>query len=188
MTDRKIPSFLCQKEFNSEMLKEFYDFYNKCIGEKVDDAIIYINSPGGYVTTLDSMLSLMEATPIKFHTVGIGWCCSCGVLLLAGGDVRYATDRAEIMFHDIAGGAYGHPDQLLEDVNRIKTTSNRVIQKFADKTKKTKKWWMDSYLKKANREYWFDAKTAKTLGVIDHIGLPLETIKEEKTINIEIQK
>lgn len=188
MTDRKIPSFLCHKEFNNDMLNEFFTFYNKCIADKVDDAIIYINSPGGYVTTLDSMLSLIESTPIKFHTVGIGWCCSCGLLLLAGGDVRYATNRAEIMFHDIAGGAYGHPDQLIEDVDRIKATSSRVMQKFASKTKKSLKWWMDEYMKKSNRELWFDAKKAKTLGVIDHIGLPLESVKEEKTINIEVQK
>jgi len=184
--ERKIPSFLCQKSFDDDMMSSFFDFYNKCVAEKAEDAIIYINSPGGYVSILDSMLSLMESAPINFHTVGIVWCCSCG--LLAGGDVRYATDRAEIMFHDIASGSHGHPDQMQEDVERIKITSQRVLGKFADKTKKPLKWWIDEYLKKPNREFWFDCKKAKTLGVIDHVGLPLENIKESKAISIEVKK
>ena len=186
--ERKIPSFLCNEAFDNKLLDSFFEFYNKCVAEKAEDAIIYIDSPGGYVATLNSMLSLMESTPIKFHTVAISWACSCGLLLLAGGDERYATDRAEIMFHDIASGTYGHPDQMQEDLDRVKALSEKVLKKFADKTKKPLKWWIDEYLKKPNREFWFDAKKAKTLGVIDHIGLPLENIKESKAISIEIKK
>ena len=185
-TDRKVPTFLCYKTFDDAMLNEFVEFYNKCIAQKATDAIIYINSPGGYLSVLDSMASLMESTQITFHTVAIGWACSCGLLLLAAGDVRYATDRAEIMFHDIAGGAHGHPDQIHEDVSRMKSTSNRVIEKFAKKTKKSAKWWMTEYMKKPNRCFWFDAKKALTLGVIDYIGIPQESVKQHEEVKLEL--
>lgn len=185
-TDRKIPTFLCHKTFDDTMLSEFVSFYNKCIASKATDAIIYINSPGGYVSVLDSMTSLMESTQINFHTVAIGWACSCGLLLLAAGDVRYATDRAEIMFHDIAGGSHGHPDQIIEDVSRIKSTSKRVIDKFAKRTKKNANWWMGEYIKNPNRTFWFDAKKALSLGVIDYIGVPQENVKQLEEVKLEL--
>lgn len=177
MSERKIPSFLCHKTFDDEMLEKFHLFYAKCMADGAKDAIIYINSPGGYVWVANSMLSMMENTDIKFHTACVGCAASCGLLLLAGGDVRYATERADIMFHDIGGGNCGHPDQIEEYVKRMKVTSQRVMEKFAKKTKKPLKWWMAEYMKNPNRQLWFDGKRAKTLGVVEHVGLPVEIVK-----------
>lgn len=182
--ETKVPTFLCNKVFDDDMLSHFMTFYGTCVAKNSKDAIIYINSPGGYVNVLDSMLSIIESSDITFHSVGIGWCASCGLLLLAGCDVRYATDRASIMYHDIGGGSYGHPDQIEEYLERMKEISKRVLNKFADKTKKPLSWWDAEYMKSANRQFWFDAKKAKTLGVVDHIGIPVEKLEQKLTVGI----
>ena len=185
MSERRVPTFLCGSDFNNSMLEKFVSFYNVCVADGTKDAIIYIDSPGGYVTVCNSMLSLMENTDIKFHTVCIGTAASCGLALLAGGDVRYATDRADIMFHDIAAGTWGHPDQMEDDIERMKKLGERFLKKFADKTKKTYKWWMDQYMKNPNRAFWFGANQAKTYGVVDKIGVPVESSNENLIVDVK---
>ena len=183
--ERIVPTFLCNKKFDEAMLVSFVEFYDKCIASGRKEAIIYIDSPGGYVHVANSMLSLIENTNITFHTVCIGEACSCGLLLLAGGDKRYATDRARMMFHDISAGSYGHCDQMEDDIERMKKLSKDVMERFAKRTKKPLKWWMDQYIKNANRCYWFNEKTAKTVGVIDSIGLPVDKVKTEVEIGVQ---
>ena len=106
--------FLCKGTFNDNMLEDFMEFYTDSINH--EDAYIFINSWGGNVCALNSMLSLMENSPTRFHTVAVGDAFSCGCLLLAGGDVRYATDRATVMLHDISCMLRGQPDQIKEDL------------------------------------------------------------------------
>lgn len=185
MSERLVPAFLCNNEFNNQMLNNFITFYNNCVADNKKNAIIYIDSPGGNVHILNSMLSLIESSSITFHTVAIGQAYSCGLLLLAGGDVRYATDRSEMMFHDISSCSWGHPDQMEDDLNRNKKISEQVMTKFADRTKKPIKWWMGQYLKNPNRYFWLNANQSKMYGVIDKIGVPVEKTKTDTIVDVE---
>ena len=166
------PQFLCNGDFDDKMLEKFIAFNSYLIDNQSKEACILIDSPGGYVTTLNSMLSIIENSDVRFHTVAIGSAASCGLLLLAGGDVRYATDRAQILFHDISAGTFGHPDEMLEDIERIKKLSSSVLTKFAKKTKHNLTWWKKEADKRKSRDFWFDSKKALDHGVIDHIGMP----------------
>lgn len=164
--------FLCTGSFDNDMLKSFVDFYKTLVKENKKQAFIYIDSPGGFVHVANAMLSIIEGSEIVFHTVAIGQACSCGCVLLAGADYRYATDRADIMFHDIAAAIWGHPEEMEFEIKRIKLLSSSFMDKFAKRTKKTKKWWLDKAKSTPVKEFWFKAKEAKTLGVVDYIGLP----------------
>lgn len=165
-------SWPCTGVFNNDMLKNFLHFYAKIEEKKLNHAVIFIDSPGGYVHVLNSMLSIMENSQINWHTVVIGTAASCGLLLAAGGHYRYATDRAEFMFHDVSAGTHGKVDEMEEDVARIKKLSNSVMTKFAKRTKHPKKWWLEQADATKNRELWFDCKKAIELGAIDHMGIP----------------
>ena len=181
---RKVPTWLCSGEFDEDMLGSFIEFYNDVIGGNYKNAIIYIDSVGGDISVVNSMLSLMELTPITFHTVAIGSALSCGLFLLVGGDVRYATERAQLMHHATSLDTYGDLKTLKEEINRHLVLSNKMIEKFAAKTKKDAEWWDDQPAKSDSKEFWMDAKKAKTLGVIDHIGIPIETQKIVTEVNV----
>jgi ATP-dependent protease ClpP protease subunit len=165
-------SWLCTGTFNNDMLKSFVGFYTKIEDKKLNHAVIFIDSPGGYVHVLNSMLSIMENSQINWHTVVIGTAASCGLLLAAGGHFRYATDRAEFMFHDVSAGTHGKVDEMEEDVARIKRLSNSVMTKFSKRTNHPKKWWLEQADNTKNRELWFDCKKAVSFGVTDYIGIP----------------
>lgn len=184
MTERKIPTWLCG-EFNDELLKSFLEFYNKAVANNAKDAIIYIDSVGGLVHVCNAILSLMESSSIRFHTVALGEACSCGLVLLGGGDVRYATDRTQMLFHDISFGSYGNPDQVEHNATRAKDFGKRLLSRFAKRTNKTYKWWMDKTKENPDRDFWFYSKEALELGVIDHIGVPKETVKTEIVVELE---
>lgn len=174
---RKVPTWLCSGEFDNNMLERFIDFYDDVIGGNFKNAIIYIDSIGGDISVVNSMLSLMELTPVTFHTVAIGSALSCGLYLLVGGDSRYATDRAQLMYHATSLETYGDLKSLKEEINRHLVLSNKMTQKFAAKTNKDAEWWDSQPSKADSKEFWMDAKKAKSLGVIDHIGIPMETQK-----------
>jgi ATP-dependent protease ClpP protease subunit len=171
---RKIPTWLCSGEFDEGMLESFIDFYNDVVGGNYKNAIIYIDSIGGDISVVNSMLSLIELTPVTFHTTAIGSALSCGLYLLVGGDVRYATDRAQLMYHATSLETFGDLKSLKEEINRHLVLSNKMTEKFAAKTKKDAEWWDSQPSKADSKEFWMDAKKAKSLGVIDHIGIPME--------------
>lgn len=184
MSDPSTPIFLCTGTFNKAMLTSFVEFYNQLLKEKKDHAFIYINSPGGEISVVNSMLSIIEGSKITFHTVAVGMAASCGCLLLAGGDVRYATNRAEICFHDMRAGGAGRPDVLEYEAKRYTQMEKDLKTKFAKRTKKPFTWWKTKVASIPTRDFWFHAKEAETLGVIDHIGLP--TLKKSVQLQIEI--
>jgi ATP-dependent Clp protease protease subunit len=187
MTERKIPTWLCG-EFDESLLEGFIEFYNKAVATGATDAIIYIDSVGGYVHVCNSILAMIESSSIRFHTVVLGEACSCGLVLLGGGDVRYAAERSQLLFHDISFGAYGNPDQVEHNAARAKEFGKQLLTRFAKRTKKTYKWWMDKTKENPDRDYWFYAKEALELGVVDHIGIPRETMKTEMIVDVEKSK
>jgi len=170
----------CAGDFNDRMLKEFMKFYNECENEGVLEAAIYIDSYGGEVHTADSIISIMENSTIKFHTCVIGRAYSAGLLLAAAGQKRWATNRAEFMFHDISSEVEGKAREMREYVELTEKESKRVLGFFAKKTKKVLNWWISQTKKKESKDFYFNDKQALRYGVIDKIGIPEKKKKKEK--------
>ena len=168
-------------EFNNDTLKSFISF-SKNINSDDQDAIIYINSPGGDVNVLNSIIGIMESIDITWHTVAIGDVMSAGLLLLATGDKRYATKRAWFMFHDLFDIVWGHPDQIVVSAKRLKLLSRRLIKLFASRTLNNSKWWYDKANSYPDKCFFFYADEAKKLGVIDYIGVPRTELLPTVTI------
>jgi len=115
---------------DEDMLNRFLEFYESCINERVENAVLMISTPGGYVTILNSMLSIIEASNMTWWGVNTGTAYSCGLLLLAGCDYRYGTPRASYLWHDVKSGCYGTPEEMEEDIKQTKILKNDVVKRF----------------------------------------------------------
>jgi len=135
--------------------------------------IIYIDSGGGDAYSLLTMIGAMEQVPNQIITCAHGKAMSAGAILLACGDVRFASEYSSVMIHEISSGAAGHIDDIhVQHANLTKL--NEKIMKLL--TKKLKLKGGVSALKKLfteSRDLYLDAEQAKSLGFVDHIGIPM---------------
>ncbi len=135
--------------------------------------IVYIDSVGGEVYALFTMIGAMEQVPNQIVTCAIGKAMSAGATLLACGDVRFASEHAAIMIHEISAGSAGHIDDInVQHTNFVKL--NDKLMKLLVKKLKVKGGL--AALKKlftGSRDLYLDAAEAKALGCVDHIGIPM---------------
>ncbi len=135
--------------------------------DKTKDITIYINSPGGSVTAGLAMYDTMQYIKPDVSTICVGMAASMGAFLLSSGakGKRYALPNAEVMIHQVLGGAQGqatdikiHAERILqmkEDLNKILArNTGQPLKKVTDDTE---------------RDNFMSADDAKKYGLIDKI-------------------
>ena len=102
------------------------------------DIFLYINSPGGVVTSGMAMYDTMQYISCDVNTLCIGQACSMGSLLLAGGakGKRFALPNARIMIHQPSGGFRGQATDIEIHAKEILDMKKRLNQIYAHHTGK----------------------------------------------------
>ena len=131
------------------------------------DIFIYINSPGGAVTSGFSIYDTMNYIKPDISTICIGQAASMGAFLLSSGTKgkRYALPNARIMIHQPLGGARGQASDIeiqAKEILYIKKSLNEIMAKNTSQS--VKKIAVDT-----DRDFFMSAKEAKDYGIIDNI-------------------
>lgn len=128
---------------------------------------IYINSPGGVVTSGLAIYDTMQFIRPKVSTLCIGQAASMGSLLLAAGaeGMRYALPNARIMVHQPSGGFQGQASDILrhaEDIMKIKRRLNEIYVKHTGRDYGTIETTLD-------RDHFMTADETAAFGLIDKV-------------------
>ena len=131
------------------------------------DISIYINSPGGVISSGLAIYDTMQFIAPEVSTLCIGQAASMGSLLLAGGEKgkRFALTNSRIMIHQPLGGFQGQASDFeihAKEMLLVKQKVNEILAKHTGKT--LKKVEQDT-----DRDNFLNAKEAKTYGIIDEI-------------------
>lgn len=131
------------------------------------DIQMYINSPGGEVTSGLMIYDTMQYIKADVQTICMGMAASMGAFLLAAGapGKRFALPNAEIMIHQPSGGAQGQATDIriaAEHIIKMKERLNRIL---ADRCKQP----IEKIAADTERDNWMTAEEAMTYGIIDHI-------------------
>jgi ATP-dependent Clp protease protease subunit len=131
------------------------------------DISIYINSPGGIISSGLAIYDTMQFIAPEVSTLCIGQAASMGSLLLAGGEKgkRFALTNSRIMIHQPLGGFQGQASDFeihAKEMLLVKQKVNEILAKHTGKT--LKKVEQDT-----DRDNFLNAKEAKTYGIIDEI-------------------
>lgn len=131
------------------------------------DINLYINSPGGSVTSTLAMLDTMNHIQPDVSTICVGIAASGGAVLLAGGakGKRFALPNSEVMIHQPWGGAEGRASDIEITAKHIIKTRERLNKILADATGKS----LAHIEKDVDRDYFMSADEAKKYGIIDKI-------------------
>lgn len=126
---------------------------------------MYINSPGGSVTSGLAIYDTMRYIKPQVHTVVLGQACSMGALLLAAGDKRVALPHSRVMIHQPSGGMAGTAENMAivtKEIIRMREAINLIFAKHTKQTLKTIETSME-------RDFYMDANAALKFGIIDEV-------------------
>ena len=131
------------------------------------DIVLYINSPGGSVTSTLAMLDTMNYIKPDVATVVVGIAASGAAVLLAGGakGKRFALPNAEVMIHQPWGGAQGQATDIEITAKHIVATRDRLNKILAKATGQT----VEKISTDVERDYFMSADEAKKYGIVDKL-------------------
>ena len=130
-----------------------------------EDIYIYINSPGGSITSGMSIYDTMNFIKSNVITIGLGMCASMAAFILSSGHKRYALPNTEIMIHQPLGGAQGQATDIKIAAERIIKLKEKLNKILASNTKQT----YEKITKDTERDNFLSAKEALDYGIIDKI-------------------
>ncbi|MBL6691348.1 MAG: ATP-dependent Clp endopeptidase proteolytic subunit ClpP [Pseudomonadales bacterium] len=139
-----------------------------CESENADkDVQLYINSPGGSVTSGLAIYDTMQFINCEVSTLCIGQAASMGAFLLAGGTKgkRFALPNARVMIHQPSGGSQGQASDIEIQAKEILYLRERMNAIMAEHTGRTP----EEIAKDTERDNFMTAEQAKEYGMIDTI-------------------
>ena len=130
-----------------------------------EDIYLYINSPGGSITSGMSIYDTMNFIKSKVITIGIGMCASMGAFLLSSGNLRYVLPNTEIMIHQPIGGAQGQATDIKIAAERIIKLKDKLNKILAKNTKQP----LAKIIEDTERDNFLSSEEALKYGLIDKI-------------------
>jgi ATP-dependent Clp protease protease subunit len=142
------------------------------------DISLYINSPGGSVTSGLAIYDTMQYVKPQVSTICLGQAASMGAFLLAGGAAgkRFAVPNARIMIHQPMGGFQGQATDIdiqAREILRLKAKLNDMLAKHTKQP-------LERIEKDTDRDYFMGAGEAKEYGLIDEVILHKPKATEKK--------
>lgn len=133
------------------------------------DIILYINSPGGEITSGLAIYDTMQYIRPQVSTICLGMAASMASLLLAGGakGKRFALPNSEVMIHQpsIAGGLSGQATDIKIYADRILANKKKFVEIYSERTGQPP----EKIYEDMERDHYMTAQEAKEYGLIDEI-------------------
>lgn len=185
-----IPNII-ERNYNGERI---YDIYSKLLNNRIiflngeiddnvssliisqllyldsinhEDIYLYINSPGGSVTSGLAIIDTMNYIASDVSTFAIGMCASMGAVILASGTKgkRLSLEHSQIMIHQVLGGAQGRASDIKIQAERILEMKKDINKLLASLTGKS----LSKINKDTEKDYYMNPQAAIKYGLIDKI-------------------
>jgi ATP-dependent Clp protease protease subunit len=131
------------------------------------DINLYINSPGGVVTSGLAIYDTMNYIKSDISTICLGQASSMGAFLLAAGTKgkRTALPNARVMIHQPIGGARGQATDIEIQAQEISKSKRQLARILSERTGQP----LEKVLRDSERDYFMSAEEAKEYGIIDEV-------------------
>jgi|TARA_R110000796_G_scaffold51304_6_gene120936 ATP-dependent Clp protease, protease subunit len=184
---RKPPVIIRVNKFDEKSASEFSTKMAMAhsTGQKVIP--IVIDSYGGQVYALMSMIAAINSAEIPVATIVEGKAMSCGAVLLTFGEegMRYADPNATIMIHDVSSGCHGKIEELKADVAEAERLDEKIFTMMARNCGKKDDYFKKKVFNKKHADWFMEPTEAKRHGLVNHLRVPKLTIKVDVDIDFE---
>lgn len=184
---RRQPVIIRVNKFDEASAKEFATRMAMAhnTGQKVIPIII--DSYGGQVYSLMSMIASIKSAELPIATIVEGKAMSCGAVLLTFGEdgFRFADPDATIMIHDVSSGGYGKIEELKADVAEAERLDEKIFTMMARNCGKKDDYFKKKVFSKKHADWFMSAEEAKKHGLVNHLRMPKLNIKVDVDIDFE---
>jgi len=131
------------------------------------DINLYINSPGGLVSSGLAIYDTMQYIKCPVSTICIGIAASMAAVILAAGEngKRFALPNSKVLIHQPMGGAQGQASDIAIQAKEILNTKKNILNLLSFHTGKS----VEDIERDSDRDFWMSSQEAKEYGLIDSV-------------------
>ena len=182
---RHNPVIIRVNKFDEESAKDFASQIALAhnTGQKVIPIII--DSYGGQVYSLMSMIASIKSASLPIATIVEGKAMSCGAILFSFGEegMRYVDPDATIMIHDVSSGMWGKVEEIKASAAEVERLNKKVYTMMARNCGQSDDYFIEEVHKRGRADWYLDAKETKKIKLANHMRIPKMTINVNLDFN-----
>ena len=181
------PIMIRVNKFDEDSAKDFSD--KMAIAHNTGQKVIpiIIDSYGGQVYSLLSMISEIKNSEIPVATIIQGKAMSCGAILFSFGEdgLRFMDKDATVMIHDVSAGAVGKVEDMKVSVEETERLNKKVFKMMARQIGKSDEYFLKKLKEKGHTDWFLEPANCKKIGLANHLRVPTMNIKISVDIDFE---
>ena len=169
-----LPVVIRVRKFDETAAKEFTNLMSKAQNTGQPVVPVIIDSYGGQVYSLMSMISDIKHSNIPVATIVQGKAMSCGALLFSFGTegYRYMDPDATLMIHDVSSMKWGKVEEIKAGAEETERLNQKVYQMMAKNCGQTRNYFLDIIHSKGHADWYLESKDAKNHNLANHLKIP----------------
>ena len=181
------PVIIRVNKFDEDSAKEFTELMSRAQNTGQTVIPVVIDSYGGQVYALMTMISAIKASRIPVATIVEGKAMSCGALLFSFGaeGKRYMDPDATLMIHDVSSFAMGKVEDIKADAKEVDRLNRKVYEMMARNCGKPSDYFLKLVHERGHADWYLDAQEAKSHNVANELRVPTLTCKVDLNYTLD---
>jgi ATP-dependent Clp protease protease subunit len=169
-----MPKIITVNKFNEESAKQFISDFYEAENSNQEIIPILIDSYGGQVYSLLSMIDCIKSSKKKIATISIGKSMSCGSILLSCGTegYRYISPTSTVMIHDVSLGTHGKIEEVKADAKEGERLYNLVFNIMDKNCGHEDGYFQKLIHKKGHADWYLNPEEVVSHNLANHIRIP----------------
>lgn len=174
-----LPVVVTVNRFDEPAAKEFKENFARAQEHGQPIIPVVIDSYGGQVYSLLSMVDTMRSVDVPVATIITGKAMSCGAVLFTCGTEghRYMGPNATLMIHDVSSGTFGKVKEMKVDVKEAERLNEKIYEMMAKNCGKDPKYFTDIVQKMARADWYLTPDEALKHNLANHLRIPKMVVK-----------
>jgi len=169
-----LPVVIRVRKFTEDAAKEFSELMRKAHNTGQPVIPIIIDSYGGQVYSLMSMISDIKHSRVPIATIVQGKAMSCGAILFSFGadGMRYMDPDATVMIHDVSSMERGKVEEVKASAEETERLNKKIYHMMAENCGQHKDYFLDIVHEKGHADWFLEADECKKHNLANHLHVP----------------
>jgi ATP-dependent Clp endopeptidase proteolytic subunit ClpP len=181
------PVIIVVNKFDEEAAEDFRNKMSMAqnTGQKVVPVVI--DSYGGQVYSLMSMISTIKASPLPVATIVQGKAMSCGAILFSFGSegMRFMDNDATLMIHDVSSSQWGKNEEIKASAKETDRLNKKVYKMMAKNCGHPEDFFIKIIHEKGHADWFLEAEECKSLNLANQLRVPKFNVKIDVDIDFQ---
>ena len=182
-----LPTIIRVNKFTEASAKTFTENMSKAQSTGQTVIPVIIDSYGGSVYALMTMISAIKHSKVPVATIIEGKAMSCGAILFSFGDQgkRFIDPDATVMIHDVSSMSFGKAEEIKASAEETERLNQKIYHMMAANCGQDDNYFLDIVHEKSHADWFLNAKESKEHGLANHIRVP--TLKIVTTVKFDFK-